>query len=78
MHEMSSWIFENSGSMDEETIKQMSLELRAIRLAEGECIVCNSKKVANGCFENILKILEKTKADKKVINEFVNMFGYKN
>jgi len=75
MHEMSSWIFENSGRIDEETIKQISLELRAIRLAEGECIVCNSKKVANGCFENIVKILEKYKSSKEVINEFIKMFG---
>jgi hypothetical protein len=75
MHEMSSWIFENASRIDEETIKQISFELRAIRLAEGECIVCNSKKVANGCFENIVKILEKYKSDKEVINEFIKMFG---
>ena len=49
--------------------------MRAIKLKEGECLVCGNKRVADGCFENIIKILEKNESSKEINKEFMRMFG---
>jgi hypothetical protein len=61
--------------LDNETIKQIALELRAIKLQEGQCLVCGHSRVSEGCIDNIIKILEKNKANSEVSREFIRLFG---
>lgn len=77
MHEISSWLWENSGSIDPELSRQISLELRDIKLREGECLVCKHNKVAEDCIDNILKILGKNKNNLEIKEEFEKLFLFR-
>jgi len=73
-YEINSWANEKWKELDEETSQSIRQELKAIRLKQGECIVCKNNYVAENCFENILKILEKSN-NKKLTFEFKKLFG---
>lgn len=75
MHEISSWINERACEFDEEILRQISLELKAIKLVQGKCLVCDHNRVADSSFENILKIMEKNNISLKIRNEFLQLFG---
>jgi hypothetical protein len=75
MHEISSWLWENSSRISPELMSQISIELRAIRLKGGECLVCGNNKVAEDCIENILRILGKNKNNLEVKEEFERLFA---
>jgi len=75
-HEIASWVNERIINLKDERANKIRQELKTIRLTDGECIVCKNNKISNGSFINILKLLEKTKAEKTIINEFAGMFGY--
>lgn len=51
-------------------------ELKSINITDGECIVCKNSKVSADVSKEILKILEKFKADRKIKNEFAKMFCF--
>ena len=72
-HEISNWVWENSSKIDKELLTQISLELRDIKLTDGECLVCRHKKIADNCTENILKILEKNN-QQEIKSEFEKLF----
>lgn len=72
-HEISSWVTEKSGFLSPEIISKIFLELRDIKLKQGECIVCNNSKIAENCVERIIKILEKENQE-LLKQEFINMF----
>jgi hypothetical protein len=74
-HEIASWLSENSHKINEEVMMQVNLELRAIRLKEGECIVCGRRMISDSCFPNILKIFEKYKINGDIKKEFERFFG---
>ena len=75
IHEISSWFWEKTSQLDPEILKQVSFELKAVKLRDGECLVCSNKKISEGCIENIIKILEKNKASQEVTEEFVRLFA---
>ena len=77
-HEITSWLNERVNELNSRAKEKILEELKAIRLANGECIVCNKNQTADNSFINILKILEKTKTEKIIIHEFARMFGYEN
>jgi|WetSurMetagenome_2_1015567.scaffolds.fasta_scaffold211161_3 hypothetical protein len=72
---MGSWFYEKSLQLEPEVLKEIAIELRAIRLREGECLVCGNARVAEGCFESIAKILTKSKASPDIASEFIRLFG---
>jgi len=75
VNEIASWVFENQLNLDQNTIKQVREELKDIKLKEGKCLVCNHNRVAEGCFERILLILEKSKTSSDVTEEFKKFCG---
>ena len=75
VNEISNWTYENQLCFDEDTMKQIREEMKDIKLVEGECIVCKNKRIEEGCFENILSILEKSKTNSEKISEFRKLFG---
>jgi len=75
-YEINNWVFENASRLKTEITQQIREELKAIRLREGECIVCNEKKISADCFENIIKIFEKYKVQEEIKNEFMKSFGF--
>jgi len=75
-HEINSWLNEQFGRINPEVIQQIAEELRAIKLASGQCIVCNHTSVSDGCFEGILQVFEKSDVSKKVVDEFKKLFGF--
>lgn len=77
-HEVSSWINERVNELNSKAKEKIIEELKSIRLKEGICIVCNKNQTTDNSFINILKILEKTRAENMIIYEFARMFGYKN
>lgn len=76
-HEISSWITKKSGMLDAETLSNVYLELRDIKLTQGECIVCFNKMISDDCFFRILKVLNKHKVSEEIKQEFIRMFGFK-
>ena len=72
--EIASWVFENQLKLDEDTIREIRDELKDIKLRDGECIVCNNKKIAEGCFEKVLNILERNN-ESKVLGDFKKFCG---
>lgn len=75
-HEINSWLNEKNSEIAIEASQQISQELRAIKLAEGECIVCNKKVVSDGCFENIIRVMNKHKVSPEIVEEFKKFFGF--
>lgn len=75
-HEITSWMTENAGKLNQELIQNIYLELRDIKLDEGKCIVCKHNKISSDSFIKILKLLEKKNTEKSIIEEFIKMFGY--
>jgi len=67
-------MWENSVRINPELLKEISLELRAIKLKDGECLACKHNKIADNCIENILKILEKNKDNPEAKKEFEKLF----
>jgi len=76
-HEITSWLTEKSGLMKPEAVRDVYLELRDIKLREGQCIVCKNSRICEDCFNKILKVLEKSKVDENLKQEFISMFGFK-
>ena len=74
-HEITSWLTEKAGVLSPETVKRIYLELRDMKLQEGECIVCNKNTICSDCFKQVLKVLEKSK-QKEIKLEFIKMFGF--
>ena len=75
VNEIACWVFENQLKIEPDVIKQVREELKDIKLHDGECIVCNNKRVSEGCFERVLSILEKYKSSQGVIEEFKKFSG---
>lgn len=75
VNEVANWVFENQLQLEPETIKQIREELKDIKLKEGECLVCNNKRVSEGCFERVLSILEADKANSEIITGFKKFSG---
>ena len=75
IHEINSWILDKSGKIDPDATQQVREELKSIRLKPGECLVCRHTTVADGCFENILKVFDKNKVGKAIVEEFKKLFG---
>lgn len=77
MHEITSWLTEKAGSLSQELVKTIYLELRDIKLEQGQCIVCKNDKISADCIINLLKVLEKYRASANLRNEFIEMFGFR-
>ncbi len=75
VNEIASWVFENQLKLEPDTIKQIREELKDIKLSEGMCLVCSHPRVSENCFDNVLKVLEKSDAPKEVIADFKNFSG---
>jgi|SRR3989344_2552451 len=73
-HEINSWVNENWSVIDEETKKQIREELKAIKLKQGKCLVCNNFVVSEGAMEKILEILEENNISSKIKDEFRKSF----
>lgn len=73
-HEINSWILDNRSEINPEITRQIALELKAIKLSQGKCIVCNNDFVSMGVIEGIFKVLEKNKAPDNVKKEFKKLF----
>ncbi len=73
-HEIGSWISDKVGELDLEAIQKINQELRAIKIKQGKCIVCNGNFVSENTIENVIKILEEQKVSNKVQEEFKNLF----
>lgn len=75
IHEIASWVFDNQLKLEPDVIRQIRDETKDIKLKEGECIVCSSNRVSEGCFEKILQILEKNNSDATVVLDFKKFCG---
>lgn len=73
-HEITSWLTEKSYLLKPEIISKLYLELKNIKLKDGECIVCLNNKISEDCFFKLLKILQK--APEELKQEYLSMFGY--
>lgn len=74
-HEINSWLNEKISCLNIDATRKISEELRAIKLAEGECIACKNNKIAEDTAENVIKILDKFKAQDNIKKEFIEMFA---
>lgn len=74
-HEINSWINEKREKINDDTAHEINQELTVIKLKQGECIVCQEKKISDNCFFKILNILEKNKNSQEMKKEFVRLFG---
>jgi len=72
--EINSWINERWRDVNEEAKKQIMQELKAIKLKQGQCLVCKNSLVSDNSAINILKILEETKISEKIREEFRKYF----
>ena len=75
-HEITSWVNERVNDLNSKAKEKIREELKAIKLISGECIVCKKTQLADDSFFNILRILEKTRAEKNIMREFAGMFSY--
>jgi hypothetical protein len=76
MHEISNWVYEKNFELTGEAIKAVMEELKAVKLKQGECLVCKKDVVTEGCFEGILKAFDKHKVSDNVKEEFIKLFGF--
>jgi hypothetical protein len=74
--EIGSWINEKWTGLDEEVKKQINEELKAIRLRQGRCIVCDNSLVSDGTTGKILEILEENNISSKIRKEFKRFFCF--
>ena len=75
-YEINSWVFENAAKLGEETTQKVREELKAIKLQEGECLVCKNGLISVDSAQNIIKIFEKNKVDEKTKKEFIRLFSF--
>lgn len=73
-HEIQGWMNEKWKELHEEARKQILEELRAIRLREGNCIVCNNSIVSADTIERIMIILNQNNVSEKTKKEFQKLF----
>jgi len=76
VYEINNWIADKNANLNPEVTQQVREELKAIKLKPGKCIVCNHDSVSHETSENILKILQKSNSDKKIIEEFKKFFCF--
>ena len=74
VHEINSWIIDKIGAINPETTQKIRQELKAIKLKEGECIVCSSNFISEGTCEEIVKILKKDRVEEEMIFDFQKAF----
>ena len=75
-NEINSWINDKKAELNPEITQKIREELKAIKLTQGECVVCNNSLISHETFNNIFKILDKYKASEKIVKEFTNFFGF--
>lgn len=75
-YEINSWLNENINNVNPESMKEINQELRAIKLTEGQCIVCNHKMISDDICHRILRILEESRLNGKTVEDFRKFFCF--
>jgi len=75
-HEINSWIDERWKELNDETRKEILEELKAIKLKQGECVVCKNSLISTDTTERILEILDENKVEGKLKLEFKKYFCF--
>lgn len=72
--EINSWVNERWQYINEEAKRQILQELRAIKLKQGECLVCKNALISDTASVNVLKILEENNVPANYKEEFRKFF----
>jgi len=72
--EINSWVNERWQFMNDKARREILQELKAIKLKQGECIVCRNSLVSDDTPEKILRILGENKVSIDIIKEFKKYF----